>query len=113
LVTGQDATVTGIQNILRGDQAMTVYKPIAEEAQVTAQLVAALSEGTNSTTLVHGLTALESGGQVASVLLEPIAVDRSNVQQTVIADGYLTKEQICYGMNEDTIDICRDVASAE
>ncbi|MES1026456.1 sugar ABC transporter substrate-binding protein [Gloeocapsa sp. BRSZ] len=113
LVTGQDATVTGIQNIFTGDQAMTVYKPITKQAQVTAQLVAALSNGTDPRTLVNGQTALQSRGQLASVLLDPIAVDKSNVQQTVIADGYLTREQICNGLNGDTTGICRNVASAK
>ncbi|MBD1847055.1 sugar ABC transporter substrate-binding protein [Cyanobacteria bacterium FACHB-63] len=111
LVTGQDATVIGIQNILTGDQAMTVYKPIAKEAQVTAQLVAALSNGTNPGALVNGQTALKTEGQVASVLLEPIAVDKSNIQQTVIADGYLTKEQICDGLDGDTTGICHNEGS--
>ncbi len=113
VVTGQDATVAGIQNILTGDQAMTVYKPIAKEAQVTAQLVAALSNGTDPGALVNGQTALVEGGHVASVLLDPIAVDQSNVQQTVIADGFLTREQICNGLNGDTTGICRNVASAK
>ncbi|MCU0547867.1 MAG: hypothetical protein MUC48_00835 [Leptolyngbya sp. Prado105] len=112
-MTGQDATVAGIQNILTGDQAMTVYKPIAKEAQVTAQLVAALSNGTDPGALVNGQTALKSGGQLASVLLDSIAVDRSNVQQTVIADGYLTREQICNGLKGDTTGICRNVASTK
>lgn len=47
------------------------------------------------------------------MLLEPIAVDKSNVQQTVIADGYLTKEQTCNGLKSDMTGICRNVASAE
>jgi D-xylose transport system substrate-binding protein len=106
LVTGQDATVTGIQNILTGDQAMTVYKPIDQEAQATAQLVAALSYGIDPRAFVNGQTTLKAGGQVASVLLEPIAVDQSNVQQTVIADGYLTKEQICTGLKGDRTGLC-------
>lgn len=106
LVTGQDATIAGIQNILTGVQAMTVYKPIAKEAQVTAQLVAALSNGTDPGALVNGQTALKSGGKLASVLLDPIAVDESNVQQTVIADRYLTREQICNGLNDNATGIC-------
>lgn len=110
MVTGQDATVAGIQNILRGDQVMTVYKPIAKQAQVTAQLVAALSNGADPEALVNGQTALKSGGQLASVLLDPIAVDKSNIQQTVMADGYLTRDQICNGLNGDTTGICRNVA---
>lgn len=108
LVTGQDATLTGIQNILTGDQAMTVYKPIAKEAEATAQLVAALSNGTDPGSLVNGQTNLQQGGgQVKSVLLAPIAVDKTNVQQTVFADGFLKKEQVCNGLNGDTTGLCR------
>ena len=35
-VTGQDATAEGLQNILAGDQCMTVYKSIREEANALA-----------------------------------------------------------------------------
>lgn len=112
LVTGQDATLTGIQNILTGDQSMTIYKPIAQEAKATAQLVAALSRGeTPGNNLVNGQTNLKPNGQVASVLLTPIVVDKTNVQQTVIADGYLKKAQICNGLTGDTTGLCRNVAS--
>ena len=44
-VTGQDATPDGLQAILRGDQYMTVYKPIKQEADATAKLAAALAKG--------------------------------------------------------------------
>ena len=45
IVTGQDATPDGLQAILRGDQYMTVYKPIKQEADATAKLAAALAKG--------------------------------------------------------------------
>jgi D-xylose transport system substrate-binding protein len=106
-VTGQDATVTGIQNILAGDQVMTVYKPIAEEARATAQLVAALSNGTDPGSLVNGQTALKSGGQVRSVLLTPVAVNQTNVQKTVIADGFVKKEQVCQGGTAGKAELCK------
>ena len=35
-VTGQDATLEGIQNIVNGDQCMTVYKAIKKEADAAA-----------------------------------------------------------------------------
>ncbi|HET8660670.1 MAG TPA: substrate-binding domain-containing protein, partial [Micromonosporaceae bacterium] len=44
-VTGQDATVQGLQNILNGDQCMTVYKAVKQEADATAQLAIALAQG--------------------------------------------------------------------
>src|SRR5437773_8886816 len=56
LITGQDATVAGIHNILAGDQSMTVYKAIAKEAQGTADLVKALVAGTGASSLTNGVT---------------------------------------------------------
>ena len=44
-VTGQDATVQGLQNILAGDQCMTVYKAIKQEADAAAELAIALAKG--------------------------------------------------------------------
>jgi D-xylose transport system substrate-binding protein len=106
LVTGQDATATGIQNILTGDQTMTIYKPIAQEAKATARLVAALSNGEDVSSQVNGQTEIKGGGQIPSVLETPIAVDKNNVESTVVKDGYLTKEQICSGLSEDNTGFC-------
>ena len=44
-VTGQDATVQGLQNILAGDQCMTVYKAVKQEADAAAELAIALAKG--------------------------------------------------------------------
>jgi D-xylose transport system substrate-binding protein len=107
LVTGQDATATGIQNILSGDQAMTVYKPIAQEAKATAELVAALSNGADTSSLVNGSTALQGGGSIPSVLETPIVVDQKNVADTVIKDGFLTKEQVCKGLSAKDVSVCQ------
>jgi D-xylose transport system substrate-binding protein len=106
LVTGQDATLTGIQNILTGDQSMTIYKPIAQEAKATARLVAALSKGEDPGSLVNGATEVKGGAKVPSILETPIVVDQKNVAQTVIADGFLTKEQICSGLPAGAGGVC-------
>lgn len=98
LVTGQDATVAGIQNILTGDQAMTVEKNFALEAKGTAQVVAAISKGTGTSSLTHGVTtATSDGGKIPSILEQPQAIDASNFQQ-VVADGLMTKADICKGL---------------
>jgi D-xylose transport system substrate-binding protein len=107
LVTGQDATATGIQNILSGDQAMTVYKPIAKEAKSTAALVAALSNGTDPGSLVNGQTELQGGGSIPSVLETPIVVEKSNVADTVVKDGFLTKEEVCKGVSAKDNNVCQ------
>src|SRR6266496_38060 len=109
LVTGQDATVAGLQNILKGDQAMTVYKAIPKEAMATAQLVSALSKGTDTTTLINGTTVtvpITGGANIPSVLETPVAVDISNIKSTVIADNYVTAAQICAGLPSGTGGIC-------
>ena len=106
LVTGQDATLTGIQNILTGDQAMTIYKPISQEAKATARLVAALSNGENTGSIAKDTTAIKGGASIASVLETPIAVDQKNVKSTVIADKYLTQEQICSGLSSGAGGVC-------
>jgi D-xylose transport system substrate-binding protein len=98
LVTGQDATVAGIQNILTGDQAMTVEKNYALEAKGTAQLVAALSNGTSAASLTNGATtATTDGGNIPSILETPQAIDHTNFQQ-VVTDQLATAAQICQGL---------------
>ena len=63
LVTGQDATVAGIQNILLGDQTMTVYKDISKEANATISLVSALSKGDSTSSLTSGNTVKNPSGK--------------------------------------------------
>jgi D-xylose transport system substrate-binding protein len=109
LVTGQDATVAGIQNILKGDQAMTVYKAITKEAMATAQLVAALSNGTDTASLTSGQTTtvpVTGGAAIPSILETPVAVDKTNIQSTVIADNFVTVADICAGLPSGTGGIC-------
>ena len=102
LVTGQDATVAGIQNILTGDQSMTVYKAITKEAMATAQLVAAISNGTDTSSLINGQTKTSDGTSIPSVLEVPVAVDKTNIASTVLADGFVTKSDICANLPAGT-----------
>jgi D-xylose transport system substrate-binding protein len=100
IVTGQDATVAGLQQILEGNQSMTVFKAIDKEAGATAQLVAAISNGTDTSSIVNGQTTIPQtgGGNIPSVLETPVAVDKTNIAQTVIADNFVTKAQLCAGL---------------
>jgi len=107
LVTGQDATVAGIQNILLGNQSMTVYKAIPLEANAAAQIAADLSKGVSTSSLTNGITtATTDGGNIPSVLETPVAVDKTNIASTVLADGYVTKAAICQGVPAGTDGIC-------
>jgi len=96
LVTGQDATVGGFQEILAGNQSMTVYKNETKEAQGTASIIAALSKG-QSTASIATTTVAYSGTNIPSVLETPVSVDITNISSTVVADGFLTVAEICQG----------------
>lgn len=107
LVTGQDATVAGIQNILAGDQSMTVYKAIDKEAQGTADLVKALHDGTDTAGVTNGATIkTKDGTAIPSVLEVPVAVDKTNIQSTVIADGFVTVSDVCKGLPKGAGGVC-------
>jgi D-xylose transport system substrate-binding protein len=95
-VTGQDATVQGLQNILAGDQCMTVYKAIKGEADAAAALAIALAKGAKPTTATGTIKDPQSGAAVPSVLLTPVSIVKSSVKD-VVADGFVTKEELCTG----------------
>jgi D-xylose transport system substrate-binding protein len=96
-VTGQDATTQGLQNILTGDQCMTVYKAIKKEADAAAQLAIALSKGTQPPAgLVNGKVN-DTVRDVPSVLLTPVSVTKDNIKDTVLADGFVKRDELCAG----------------
>jgi D-xylose transport system substrate-binding protein len=95
-VTGQDATAQGLQNILSGDQCMTVYKAVQKEADAAAKLAIALSKGEQPPSgLVNGESD-DSTRKVPSVLLEPQAITKDNID-VPIKDGFLKREEVCTG----------------
>jgi D-xylose transport system substrate-binding protein len=94
-VTGQDATLEGIQNIVNGDQCMTVYKAIKKEADAAAELAIALAKGEEPTVET---TPIDNGAEeVPSVLLEPVAVTKDNISEYLGEPDFPTKEDICAG----------------
>jgi D-xylose transport system substrate-binding protein len=95
--TGQDATLTGLQNVISGYQCGTVYKPIYLEAQAAVALAMYLRAGvTPPSALVNGsATDLTSKASVPSILLTPKWVTPSLVSSTVIKDGFVPRSQLC------------------
>jgi D-xylose transport system substrate-binding protein len=121
-VSGQDATVAGIQNILLGKQTMTVYKPIQAEAEVAAAVALALRNGEDINAVeaegefkLIGITAEdgqpteepEGDGVVPYFALTPIGVTAENLADTVIADEFRTVEEVCTGDVAQT-DFCQE-----
>jgi len=87
-VTGQDAELAAVQRIVAGDQYMTVYKAISQQARMAAELAVRLLRGE----LPVGTARVEG---VSAVLLTPVAVTRENVASVIVHGGVLTVEQIC------------------
>ncbi len=106
LVTGQDAEVSGIRNILLGDQSMTVYKPITKLADSVGQLVAAISNGSDTSSLASAKVTTSSGKAIPSILNPVTEVDIDNVKSTVIADGFVKVADVCQGVPSGTGGVC-------
>ncbi len=90
-VSGQDADLQGIKRIVDGTQTVTIYKPLKLIAETAAQVAVDFAEDKE----VKATSQLDNGKkQVPSILLDPIAVTKDNIDETVIADGFYTKEQV-------------------
>ncbi len=97
--TGQDASLTGLQNIISGYQCGTVYKPIYLEAQAAVALAMYLRAGkTPPASLANGTTQdTKENKAVPSVLLKPQWVTPADVQATVVKDNFVPAKQLCAG----------------
>jgi len=91
LVSGQDAELAALQRVVKGTQTMTVYKPISKlaPAAVEAAIALAKKEKLNTTRTVNN-----GRIEVPSILIEPIPVDKNNIDATVVADGFQDREKI-------------------
>src|SRR5665648_1089951 len=87
-VTGQDAELAAVQRIVAGNQYMTVYKAISQQARLAAELAVRLLRGE----LPVGTARVEG---VPAVLLTPVAVTRDNVASVIVHGGVHTAEEIC------------------
>ena len=94
-VTGQDAELAAIQRILAGEQYMTVYKAIKPEAEQAAELAVALVRGEEPPAAEDQV---DNGmKQVPSILLEPVAVTKDNINDTIVKDEFWSVDEICTG----------------
>lgn len=92
-ISGQDADLAAIKRIVDGSQTMTVYKPITNLADKAAEISVALGKEEK----VASNSTLNNGAKdVPAYLLEPVVVTKENIDETVIKDGFHTKEAI-YG----------------
>lgn len=92
IVTGQDAALDALQRIAEGRQTMTVYKPIIPLANqaVEAAIKLANKESITATPFMNDVLRKE----VPSILLEVTTVDKANLMDTVIKDGFAKYEDV-------------------
>jgi D-xylose transport system substrate-binding protein len=104
-VTGQDAGLTGLQNILSRYQCGTVYKPFYQEAQAAVALAMYLrAHVKRPMALINGqVMDTTTNISVPSVLLTPTWVTTANMKSTVIADHFIPAGQLCKGHRAECI----------
>jgi D-xylose transport system substrate-binding protein len=102
--TGQDATLQGMEWILQGYQCGSVYKPIYVEAQDAVALATILRAGqTPPPALVNSTTTPPknvTGNQQPASLLTPTWVTASNMESTVIKDGFIKSSALCAAVGQ-------------
>jgi len=96
-VTGQDAELAGVQRIVTGEQYMSVYKPYKPEADAAAEMAVKLARGEKVDSVATGTVDSESEKGVPAVLIDPIALTKDNIEETVVKDGLWKIEEICAG----------------
>ena len=90
-ISGQDADLAAIKRIVDGTQTMTVYKPITKLADKAAEIAVTLGKNEKTTSNAELNNGLKN---VPSYLLDPIAVNKDNIDDTIIKDGFHTKDAI-------------------
>ena len=98
LVTGQDASLDAVQRVVEGKQTMTIYKPIQPLAFNAVDAAVKLAKGEK----VDAKDKINNGKiDVPAMLFEPMVLDKSNVMQTVIKDGYQKMEDVYKNVPKD------------
>ncbi len=92
LVTGQDAEKAALQRIAEGTQTMTVYKPIEPLAQGAVEAAIKLAKGEKLD--FEPFKSDTMAKDIPAILLEVIVVDKDNLQETVIKDGWITFDEV-------------------
>ncbi len=92
-ISGQDADLIACQYIWKGVQTVTVYKPIKKLAEMAAELAVKAAKG--EALDAAGSRRMQNGGDsISALFLDPVAVTKENMMQTVVADGFHTETEV-------------------
>ncbi|CAM5352492.1 Sugar ABC transporter substrate-binding protein OS=Streptomyces alboniger OX=132473 GN=CP975_27905 PE=4 SV=1 [Streptomyces alboniger] len=98
-VTGQDAELEAVQRILTGDQYMSVYKSYPREAEAAAEMAVAKIQGKDIQfdALASDRVDSPTDKDIPAQLVPVVALTKSNIEATVIQDGFYKVSEICTG----------------
>jgi len=90
-VSGQDAELVALQRIVSGTQSMTVYKPTANLASISVDVAIKAAKDEK---IITNSTVNDGSRDIPSILLESVPVDKTNIDSTIVKDGYFTHADI-------------------
>ena len=88
VISGQDASIAGLQNVLLGKQTATVYKPFKVEAKAAANLAISLLKGQKVK------TSLKAPDGTPFIALKPTLITQKNVE-LVVKNGDAKAADLC------------------
>lgn len=100
-VTGLDATVAGLQRIMKGTQGMTVAQDIPTMGDRAGKLASMLVAGQTPPADFFQGTQNNGSANVPTIFVNTIIISKQNIQ-TVIDLGFVTKDQLCQGIPAGT-----------
>ncbi|TLQ42224.1 sugar ABC transporter substrate-binding protein [Streptomyces marianii] len=94
-VTGQDADLSAVRRIVKGEQYMTVYKSFEAEAEAAAEMAVALGRGEKLDDVARDRVRNDTDDDIPAVLGPLVPVTADNIEETVVENGLYTVDQIC------------------
>ncbi|MCH0562926.1 MULTISPECIES: substrate-binding domain-containing protein [unclassified Streptomyces] len=96
-ITGQDAELDAVQRIIAGEQYMSVYKSYPAEAEAAAEMAVAKVQGHDIqfAALADDHVDSPTNKKIPAQLVTVVALTKSNIKETVVADGIYKISEIC------------------
>lgn len=96
-ITGQDAELSAVQRIVTGEQYMSVYKSYPQQAENAAEMAVARVQGRDIQfdSLARDKVDSPTDKGIPAQLVPVVALTKSNIKETVIADGFYKISDIC------------------
>ncbi len=93
VVTGQDSEAVAVRRILKGEQAMTIFKDIRELAVASIQTAVKFANKDTAGLTVSGKT---NNGQrdVPTLFIPPTIITKDNAKQVLLTSGYLKEADL-------------------